>query len=195
MITGIRGVLEAAGPDWVAVAVGGVTLRVYVPSSLALRLGEPGAAVALHTELRIREEQPVLYGFPDAASVQLFGLLTGVSGVGPRLALGLLSALEPAGLQLAVATGDVAALSTAPGVGRRTASRIILELKGKLDPDDLGGIAPMPAGGTGEALAALTALGYSAAEAKAALDNLPQGEDLSIEERIRLALQQFAAWS
>ena len=95
------------------------------------RWGQSGDAVSLHTLLRIREEQPVLYGFPDDASLQLFTLLTGVSGVGPRLGLALLSALDPASLQLAVATGDAAALAAAPGVGRRTANRIILELRGK----------------------------------------------------------------
>jgi Holliday junction DNA helicase RuvA len=139
----------------------------------------------------MRDEQPVLYGFPDAASLRLFTLLTGVAGVGPRLGLSLLSVLEPASLQLAVATGDVAALAAAPGVGRRTASRIILELKGKVDVGELAepGISH---DGDGEVVAALSALGYTPAEARAALDSSPEVEGASVEERIRLALQQFA---
>ena len=191
MIVGLRGTLSAFGPDWVHVIVGGVTLQVFVPSNAIAGLGSAGDTVSLHTLLRIREEQPVIYGFPDDASVQLFTMLTGVSGVGPRLGLALLSALDATSLQLAVASGDAAALSAAPGVGRRTANRIILELRGKVDAIESGGVAAV-SGGDGEVLAALSALGYSAAEAKAAVDAIPEPEGLSVEEKIRLALQQFA---
>ena len=191
MIVGVRGTLAATGPDWVHVTVGGVTLQVFVPSSSISALGLVGATVSLNTLLRIRDEQPTLYGFPDDASLQLFTLLTGVSGVGPRLGLALLSALDAASLQLAVASGDAGALSAAPGVGRRTANRIILELRGKVDAiESDGGVA-----GTGvdsEVLAALAALGYSAAEARAAVDGIPDSDGLTVEDRIRLALQQFA---
>ncbi len=192
MIVSVRGVLEAAGPDWVHLRVGGVTLQVFVPASTAARVGGAGSEVSLHTHLRVQNEQPVLYGFADTASLNLFGLLTGVSGVGPRLGLSLLSALEPARLQMAVVSGDVAALSSAPGVGRRTASRIILDLKGKVD---LGGeIVPGGLGdGDDEVITALSALGYSPAEARAAVDSLPQDEESSVEDRIRLALQMFAS--
>jgi len=191
VIVGLRGTLSAFGPDWVHVIVGGVTLQVFVPSNAIAGLGSAGDTVSLHTLLRIREEQPVIYGFPDDASVQLFTMLTGVSGVGPRLGLALLSALDATSLQLAVASGDAAALSAAPGVGRRTANRIILELRGKVDAIESGGVAAV-SGGDGEVLAALSALGYSAAEAKAAVDAIPEPEGLSVEEKIRLALQQFA---
>ena len=122
MIVGLRGALAATGPDWVHVTVGGVTLQVFVPSNSISALGSAGSMVSLHTILRIREEQPILYGFPDDASVQLFTLLTGVSGVGPRLALALLSSTDSASLQFAVASGDAAALAAAPGVGRRIAT-------------------------------------------------------------------------
>ena len=191
MIVGLRGTLSAFGPDWVHVIVGGVTLQVFVPSNAIAGLGAAGATVSLHTLLRIREEQPVIYGFPDEASLQLFTMLTGVSGVGPRLGLALLSALDAASLQLAVASGDAAALSAAPGVGRRTANRIILELRGKVDAIESDGVAVV-SGGDSEVLAALSALGYSATEAKAAVDAIPESDGLSVEEKIRLALQQFA---
>ena len=191
MIVGVRGTLAATGPDWVHVTVGGVTLQVFVPSSSISALGLVGATVSLNTLLRIRDEQPTLYGFPDDASLQLFTLLTGVSGVGPRLGLALLSALDAASLQLAVASGDAGALSAAPGVGRRTANRIILELRGKVDAIESDGrIAG--AGADSEVLAALAALGYSAAEARAAVDAIPDSDGLTVEDRIRLALQQFA---
>lgn len=191
MIVGVRGTLAATGPDWVHIAVGGVTLQVSAPSNSIPALGAVGDAVSMHTRLRIRDEQPTLYGFPDDASVQLFTLLTGVSGVGPRLALALLSALDAASLQLAVASGDAAALAAAPGVGRRLADRIILELQDKVDDIKIDGVAA-PLVGDGEVLAALSALGYSAAEARAAVDAIPESDGLTLEDRIRLALQQFA---
>ena len=190
MIVGLRGTLAAIGPDWVHVSVGGVTLQVWIPANAIASLGTVGEIVFLHTLLRIRDEQPVLYGFTDEASSQLFTLLNGVSGVGPRLALALLSSLDPASLQLAVASGDASALAAAPGVGRRTANRIILELRGKVDEIEGQVIAPATAV-NGEVLDALAALGYSASEAKAAVDAIPDVDDLTVEERIRLALQQF----
>ncbi len=191
MIVGVRGALAATGPDWVHVSVGGVTLQVFVPANAIGGLGPTGSPVSLRTLLRIRDEQPVLYGFPDDASVQLFTLLTGVSGVGPRLALALLGSLDTASLQLAVGSGDAAALAAAPGVGRRIANRIILELRGKVDEIE-GAPSAVSIDGNSEVLAALSALGYSASEARAAVDAIPESDDLTVEDRIRLALQQFA---
>ncbi len=191
MIVGVRGTLAAIGPDWVHVTVGGVTLQVFVPASAIPALGLVGATVSLNTLLRVRDEQPTLYGFPDDATLHLFTLLTGVSGVGPRLGLALLSALDAGSLQLAVASGDAGALAAAPGVGRRTANRIILELRGKVDAIESDG-AIAATGSHSEVLAALAALGYSAAEARAAVDAIPDSDGLTVEDRIRLALQQFA---
>ena len=191
MIVGLRGTLAAIGPDWVHIVVGGVTMQVFVPSNAIPGLGPTGSTVSLHTLLRIREEQPILYGFPDEASSHLFTLLNGVSGVGPRLALALLSSLEPGALQMAIGAGDAAALAGAPGVGRRTANRIILELRGKVEDIEGEGFA-VPSGADSEVLAALSALGYSASEAKAAVDSLPNSDGLTVEDKIRMALQQFA---
>jgi Holliday junction DNA helicase RuvA len=191
MIVGVRGALAATGPDWVHVSVGGVTLQVFVPSNTIAALGPAGSMVSLNTLLRFRDEQPILYGFPDDATVQLFTLLTGVSGVGPRLALALLSSMDSASLQLAVASGDAAALAAAPGVGRRIANRIILELRGKVDEIE-GTPGTVSADDVGEVLAALTALGYSASEVRAAVGAIPESDGLTVEDKIRLALQQFA---
>ena len=166
-------------------------MQVFVPSNAIAGLGAAGDTVSLHTLLRIREEQPVIYGFPDDASVQLFTMLTGVSGVGPRLGLALLSALDAASLQLAVASGDAAALSAGGNEALEALGGVILELRGKVDAIESDGVAAV-SGGDGEVLAALSALGYSAAEAKAAVDAIPEPEGLSVEEKIRLALQQFA---
>lgn len=190
MIVSVRGNLEAVGPDWVHLQVGGVTLQVFVPASGIGELGPIGGQVRLHTHLRLRDDQPVLYGFTTAAALNLFLMLTGVSGVGPRLSLALLSSLSPGQLQQAIANGDLAAISVAPGVGRRTAGRIILELKGKVEP----GMADAPvfaAGQDAEVVEALMALGYSTAEARRAVNGLASDPHLTLEERIRLALQQL----
>ena len=192
MIVNVRGILEVVGPDWVHVQVGGVTLQVFVPASSIGELGPLGGQVNLHTQLRIRDETPVLYGFTTPASSEMFQLLNGVSGVGPRLALALLSGLSTARLQQAIVSADVVTLASAPGVGRRTASRIVLDLKGKVDVEEAGLVASQTNDDI-EVIAALTALGYSTNEARRAVSNLEKGPELTLEDRVRLALQQFGA--
>ena len=191
MIVAVTGVLSAAGGDWVHLTVGGVTLQLYVPASDISALGDIGSQAHLFTHLRMRDDQPVLYGFSTPAALELFLVTQGVSGVGPRLGLALLSGLGAAGLQQAITEGDVATLSGISGVGRRIAGRIVLELKGKLElePGDMAGI---PAGGMdGEVIAALTALGYSTAEARRAIVNLDRSPELAVEDYIRQALLQI----
>ena len=191
MIVAVTGVLSAAGGDWVHLTVGGVTLQLYVPASDISALGDIGSQAHLFTHLRMRDDQPVLYGFSTPAALELFLVTQGVSGVGPRLGLALLSGLGAAGLQQAIAEGDVATLSGISGVGRRIAGRIVLELKGKLElePGDMAGI---PAGGMdGEVIAALTALGYSTAEARRAIANLDRSPEMTVEDYIRQALLQI----
>ena len=190
MIVGIQGTLEATGPDWVHLRIGGVTLLVSVPATAISDLGPTGSQARLFTHLRIRDDQPVLYGFPDSASLELFQILLSVSGVGPRMSLALISTLGVAGVQVAITTGDVSALTTVTGVGRRTAGRLILDLKGKLESDLPASDVLSPASDA-EVVAALTALGYSASEARQAVGNLDRSPDLTVEDRIRLALQQF----
>ena len=191
MIVGVHGTLETTGPDWVHVRVGGVTLEVSVPANTVSSLGAIGSQVTLHTHLRIRDEEPVLFGFSDAAALGLFSMLTGVSGVGPRTALALLSSLDPARLQTAIVTGDTAALSSAQGVGGRTASRIVLDLKGKLEDAEFAEVA-FSGDADSQVIAALTALGYSPVEARAAAAVPAVAAETEVDDRIRVALQQFA---
>lgn len=191
MIVGVHGTLETTGPDWVHVRVGGVTLQVFVPANTVSGLGALGSQVTLHTHLRIRDDEPVLFGFIDAAALGLFSMLTAVSGVGPRTALALLSSLDPARLQTAIVTGDTTALSSAQGVGNRTASRIILDLKGKLEDAEFAEIG-FSGDVDGQVIAALTALGYSPAEARAAAVTPAVAAESEVDDRIRVALQQFA---
>ena len=190
MIVGLQGILEATGPDWVHLRIGGVTLQVSVPASAISELGPTGSQARLFTHLRIRDDQPVLYGFPDSSALQLFQVLLAVSGVGPRMSLALISSLGVAGVQMAIAGGDVGALSTVTGVGRRTAGRLVLELKDKLEADSPAAAARFPASDS-EVVAALTALGYSASEARQAVNGLDRSPELTVEDRIRLALQRF----
>ncbi len=191
MIVSVHGTLETTGPDWVHVRVGGVTLQVFVPANTVSGLGALGSQVTLYTHLRIRDDEPVLFGFIDAAALGLFSMLTAVSGVGPRTALALLSSLDPARLQTAIITGDTAALSSAQGVGNRTASRIILDLKGKLEDAEFAEIG-FSGDVDGQVIAALTALGYSLVEARAAAAIPAVAGESEVDDRIRVALQQFA---
>ena len=192
MIVGVHGTLETTGSDWVNVRVGGITIQVSVPANTVSSLGAQGSSVSLYTHLRIRDEEPVLYGFADSASRSLFSMLTTVSGVGPRMALALLSSMNSSQLQTAIVTGYITTLSSAPGVGNRTASRIVLDLKGKLDDAEFDEISGVMGDVDGQVIAALTALGYSLSEAKSAAGAPAVAAEAEVDDRIRVALQQFA---
>lgn len=191
MIAGLRGRLEACGADCAIVNVGGVSFRVHVPTSTLTSLGAMGEEVHLHTHLYLREDVMALYGFTAREELELFQMLITVSGVGPRLALALLSALNPERLASAIASGNAELLTEVPGVGKRMADRLVVELKGKLEGWAVAVPAPVAASNA-EVVAALRSLGYSANEAAAAVASLPDDAELSTEDKIRLALQQFA---
>jgi len=187
-IARLRGVVEESGADWLLVFVGGVGLRVQVPASTAEALGRQGENVVLHTHLHLREDAVALYGFASAEDLRLFEMLIGVSGVGPRGALSLLSALGAEGLSDAVAAGDVPRLQQVPGIGQKMAARLVLELKGKL----VGrAAAAVSTGRDDEVVAALVGLGYTQAEAQAAVASVPSDGSISVEERLRRALAYF----
>lgn len=188
MIAGVRGRVQRVEPLALVVELGPVDLRVSVPSSTAMRAA-PGREIALHTHLYVREDQVALFGFDADGQLEIFELLLSVSGIGPRAALGVLSALEPGQVRQAILQGDVQTLTRAPGVGARAASRIVVELQSKV-----GGVAaPVVGPGPdplGAALLALVGMGYSAVEARLALDGVPA--DQSVEEVLRAALGQLA---
>ena len=190
MIAGIEGTLESRSADGAIVKVGGVSLEIHMSSSTLDSLGAIGEEVHLYTYLHLREDNVALYGFASTEELELFRMLIGVSGVGPKAALAMLSAMNPSQLAMAIATGNVALLSQMPGVGNKMASRLALELKGKLEGFRVGAPA---AAGDAEVIAALTSLGYSSAEAASAVATLPDSPELTVEERVRLALQYFAA--
>ncbi len=190
MIAMLRGVLELREEDAVIIDVNGVGYYVYVPDSVLSGLGRDGAEVALYTHLHVRENEMSLYGFSTIDQRALFQKLLAVSGIGPKVAMALLSTLNPEQLRMGIAEGNVELLTRAPGVGKRTAERMILDLKGKIDLSEL-----VPAGESSmadaEVVSALESLGYSHSEAQEAVRHLPDG-DLSLEEKITEALRYFA---
>ena len=187
MISSIQGTLEAIGPDWADVSVGGVTFRVNVPGSMVDQLGPRGSDVRMFTHLQVREDSLTLFGFITEEARLAFETLVGVNGVGPRLALAVLSRFAPDSLAVAVDSGDTDALSSVPGVGKKTASRILLELRGKLGLDWAGAASPERS----ELVDALTALGYTTSEAQTAASSVPSGDSLSLEDKLRIALQRM----
>ena len=172
------------------VAVGGVGLRVSVPKGLAERLNI-GEKVFLHTHLIVRENDLSLYGFESAEDRKLFTTLLGVDGVGPKVALSVLSTLTVDAIQRAIFSDEPELLSRVPGVGKKTAQKMALYLKDRLKPDDaLSRVASM-SDVDSEVLAALTALGYSVVEAQSAIQAIAKDAPEDVEERLRIALQYF----
>ena len=193
MIAGIEGTLESQGNGWAIVKVSGISLRVYVPASTTSHLGTVvGGKIQLQTYLHLREDNITLYGFSTQKELELFKLLIGVDGIGPRIALAMLSAMNSEELALAIASGDVDLLSQLPGIGKKTAHRLVLELKGKLEKSWDGAVTPYLGAENADVVAALTNLGYSTAEALQAVAALPASSDLTLEDKIRLALQHLA---
>lgn len=197
MITGIHGVLEASRVDHAIIRVGGFSIRVSAPSSTLRHLGEPGAEVSLFTHFHMREEGVALYGFATEEDRDAFEHLLAVSGVGPKVGLALLSVMDAATLYRAIAEEDQQRLALAPGVGKRLAARLVLELKGKLPALASIAAAPgTPAAASGklqtEALEALIGLGYSASEAQAALSKVPPEQATTLEQIVMFALRSFS---
>lgn len=187
MIGRITGVLLEKHPPQVLVDVQGVAYEVDVPMSTFYQLPGTGGRVSLHTHLVVREDAQLLFGFATDAERQTFRLLLKITGVGTRIALALLSGMTVEELYQAVANQDVARLTRIPGIGRKTAERLLLELRDKLAAQTQGLPSAATPSPKADALNALLALGYSDKEASAALAKLPA--DLTTSEAIRQALR------
>jgi Holliday junction DNA helicase RuvA len=187
MIASIRGTVQQTGENWVVIDLGGMGIKVSVPVPLAAR-ARTGQPLALFTHLQVREDALALFGFETPDQLSFFELLLSVSGIGPKVALSLLSHFSTDALRPAVGGGRPERLSGIPGVGKKTAEKIIFHLKDKL-------AAGAEAGGAGwsetdtEVIAALTSLGYSIVEAQTALQRIPAEAPTDAESRLRLALQ------
>lgn len=203
MIAHLRGELVAVTADSVVIDVHGVGYRCLVPSSTRSRLPASGQTVLLYTSLQVREDSMTLYGFLTTAEYDLFELLLRVDGVGPRVALGVLSATTPDSFRRAIAFEDIGALCRLPGIGKKTAQRLVLDLKDKVgsvgpttgvEPAGLNASPGAPAGDVySEAAEALISLGYSRVEATQALERARKeaGEAPTVETLVRLGLKHL----
>lgn len=199
MIGFLRGLLAEKGDGYIIIDVNGVGYQVLVPGNSGAYLKSEGDEVLVYTAMIVREDDVSLFGFSGRGELDAFRKLTSVSGVGPKAGIAVLSSLTLDQLKQAIVFEDARALQRANGIGKKTAERIVLELKDKFsvesgaDPVDASGriadIKPQ-AGGRGEAIDALIALGYTRAEASAALSNVTE-KDMTTEEYIKLALKNM----
>jgi Holliday junction DNA helicase RuvA len=195
VISRLRGAALTVKPPIAVVDVGGVGYKL-ICSQAALESLAPGRPCDLHTHMIVREDDISLYGFISEEEVDLFLLLLSVQGVGARTAIAMLSKLSPQMLRSAIVNQQTETLSRVPGIGKKTAEKIVFALKDKLGGLDVAPGAEVAAGATltasdAEVIAALTSLGYSIAEAQAAFASLPRGEKLDLEEKIRRCLAFF----
>ena len=203
MISYIRGTLAEKNEDSAVVEAHGVGYQIFVPVPVLSELPPLGESVKIYTYFSVREDGMSLFGFLSRQDLAMFKQLIGINGIGPKSALGILSALRTDVLRMAVASGDAKTISRAPGVGPKTAQRIILDLKDKIRPEDVlaGGLeeslaVPEEISGVGqagkEAVEALTALGYSAAEAAGAVKKVKITEEMTAEDVLKGALRHLA---
>ena len=200
VIAYIKGPLAAKEGDMIVVEAGSIGYNLHVPQSLLEELPSLGEEVRIYTYLQVKEDSMTLYGFGDCQGLKLFKQLLGVNGIGPKGAMALLSSIRPNDLRLAIASGDAKAISRAPGIGLKTAQRVILDLKDRISMEDILGkeeTAPkdsgMKTGGMGdsgkEAIDALVALGYSALEAAKAVRKVEKAETMTAEEILKSSLK------
>ena len=190
MIATLRGEISQIEDNALVVEIGGMGLRVLVPAPVRGRV-KAGETIFLFTHLIVREDAWALYGFESQADRELFNMLLGVEKVGPKIALSVLSTMTLDAVQRAVFAEDADSLARVPGVGKMTAQKIALHLKGKLKPMDALAKVAIMSDVDSEILAALTSLGYSVVEAQAAIQSLPKDAPEETEERLRLALRYF----
>jgi Holliday junction DNA helicase RuvA len=191
MISTLKGTVIDKGENFLVVETGGLGFKIHLPASLLERWGAMGRQVQLFTHLHLRENEVSLYGFETRNELSFFEALLGVSGIGPKVALGALSGANVDALRSAIAAGDSDYLTQLPGIGKKTAQRIILDLRGKLEVEELIP-APVLSSVDEDVLAALLSMGYNESETRAALASLPQ-EEMPVEERLLLALRYFGS--
>jgi Holliday junction DNA helicase RuvA len=189
MIASLQGIIDAVSTDSMIVNVNGVGFKVSVPTSVLSELGAVGREVKLYTHLHVREDDLSIYGFGSLDELKLFETLISVSGLGPKTAMGMLSAMSADQVAMAIASGSVEILTTIPGIGKKTADRLILELKDKVGGVMISTPAGRAAQENADVITALVSLGYSVQETTRAVNSLPTGKRLSLEDKVKLALQ------
>lgn len=201
MYSYLKGELVEVSEDTIVVEVNNIGYNIHIPAGMAGNFGGTGQTVKVYTYLHVKEERMELYGFLTRDGLTIFKLLLGVSGIGPKGALAVLAVMSPDDLRFAVLGEDVKAISKAPGIGSKTAKRLILELKDKLKLEDvleqnMAAAAPEQAnslsGAKSEAVQALAALGYSPSEALKAVNSVEPSVDMAVEEILKCALKQIS---
>ncbi|MCL4870963.1 MAG: Holliday junction branch migration protein RuvA [Anaerolineae bacterium] len=188
MIASLRGTVSHLGKTDLIVEVGGVGVRVAVPKTVLENPGGVGRTIFLHTQLLVRENELALFGFASEEDLALFLVLLDVNGVGPKVALAILSTLSPELLKNAILREEASVLQRVPGIGKKTAERIMFHLRDKLDLHAAASPVPFLTDADGELIDLLTSLGFSIVEAQSVLQKLPR-EVTAIDERVQLALQ------
>lgn len=205
MISYIKGCLANISEDGIVVETGGMGFHIHMPLSAIDGLPRTGSEVQIYTSLQVREDSMNLYGFLNRQDMQMFIQLLGVNGIGPKAALGILSTLSTSDLHMAIISGDAKSIAKAPGIGPKTAQRVILDLKDRIKIEDIlpgtaAGDAGVDAsfgnsgaeGVAGEAVEALVALGYSPMEARKAVHQVKLTEDMTSEAVLKASLRHLA---
>lgn len=206
MFSYIKGTLEEYWEDTVVIESGGIGWNIHVPLSVLDRLPHVGEQMKVYTSFQVKEDSMTLYGFLSRQDLKMFNQLLGVNGIGPKAALGILSSLTPDDLRMAIIAEDAKAIAKAPGIGPKTAKRVILDLKDKISMDDVlplqfaGGqaeanVAAAASGVDGagkEAIEALVALGYSPTEATKAVRQVEIKEGMNAEAVLKTSLKFLA---
>ena len=204
MFSYIKGPLTEVWEDMIVVEAGGIGWNIHVPASVFDWLPRTGEEVKVYTSFQVREDAMTLYGFFSRQDLKMFNQLLGVNGIGPKAALGILSVMQPDDLRMAIISEDAKAIAKAPGIGPKTAKRVILDLKDRISMDDI--LSPSDTGGnqtselsaaglegTGkEAIEALTALGYSLTEATRAVRQVEITEEMTVEDILKGSLRYLA---
>lgn len=197
LISFIKGILEYIDENWIIVDANGIGYKIAISSSTMGKLPSIGRQIKIFTHLQVREDEMSLYGFISHEELNMFERLISVNGIGPKGALGILSTISPADLCLAVITEDLKTLSSAPGIGKKTAQRMILDLKDKIKTvetlgEDGNQILELKQNSNiEEAISALIALGYARIEAAKAVKDIFK-DDMTVEEIIKYALKKLA---
>jgi Holliday junction DNA helicase RuvA len=188
MIASLSGVVNQIGSNYVVIGVGGMGIRVFVPRPVIEQLGGIGRSSNLFTHLIVRETELTLYGFDSEEDLHLFEILLAVNGVGPKVGLSILSTLSSDVVKGAIAREETAVLQRVPGIGKKTAERIMFQLRDKLDFASDVSTIPFVSDVDGDVIAILTSLGFSIVEAQSALQHIPH-EVTDFDARVQLALQ------
>jgi holliday junction DNA helicase RuvA len=190
MIASISGIVQKIEPSSLIINVGGVGLRVLVPRTVLEDAGGPGRRLMLYTHLQVREDDLSLFGFEQEEDLQLFEVLLGVNGVGPKVALSILGTLSPELLKSAILREETAVLQRVPGIGKKTAERIMFHLRDKLDLHEPSAALQFVTDVDADVIDILTGLGFSIIEAQAALQQVSR-EVSEMDDRVQLALQHL----